>query len=297
MLENEGQYLWKASDTNMCQLPEVSVYQWKNKGVTPNGLVYDPYTIYVGTHVENPKYEYWKNTETNLFTPFQSCKKMVAIPYPSTALFESYDLYILEYLSRSIRLLSVDSEVFFWHPASFSLEQFQMPTYHTLPYEKESACWAEEVIGFLPGPLELAKEDIQALRSLLPVSQSLPNRCTIFVDEIFTEDFIPQLYPFLKEYTVQLIYDTSPYHLLGDSSLCLLYNTPKKTAWAKLWALPVYSTVMEFQQELSIIGHAQHLAHVAELKSWVVLLDKGSVKDIQGQIVKILQRKFQMFCP
>jgi hypothetical protein len=222
---------------------------------------------------------------------------MVAIPYPSTAAFESYDLYILEYLSRSIRLLSVDSEVSFWHPALFSLEQFQMPTYHTIPYEKENACWAEEVIGFLPGPLELAKEDISALRSLLPVSQSLPNRCVIFVDEIFTEDFISELYPFFKEYTVQRIYDTSPYHLLGDSSLCLLYNTPKKTAWAKLWALPINSTVIEFQQELSIIGSAQHLAHAAELKSWVVLLDKGSVKDIQGQIVKTLQRKFQMFCP
>ena len=42
---------------------------------------------------------------------------------------------------------------------------------------------------------------------------------------------------------------------------------------------------VEFQQELQLSGETQHLAHVSDLKSWVLLLAKGSVQDVQEQMV------------
>jgi hypothetical protein len=51
--------------------------------------------------------------------------------------------------------------------------------------------------------------------------------------------------------------------------------------------------VVEFQQELKIDGEFQHLAHVAGFKSWVLLLSKGSVTDVQEQIVEQLTKWFK----
>jgi hypothetical protein len=48
--------------------------------------------------------------------------------------------------------------------------------------------------------------------------------------------------------------------------------------------------VVEFQQELLIDGEFQHMAHVAGFKSWVLLLSKGSIGDVQEQLVEGLER-------
>ena len=39
-------------------------------------------------------------------------------------------------------------------------------------------------------------------------------------------------------------------------------------------------------------GENQHLAHVCELKSWVLLLSKGPVQQVQQQMMKELTRWF-----
>jgi hypothetical protein len=61
MLEKEGRYKWEPTVENHYFEPAIPVYRWKNACVTPNGLVYDPYTIYVGKHVEEDRFNYWKD--------------------------------------------------------------------------------------------------------------------------------------------------------------------------------------------------------------------------------------------
>ena len=87
-----------------------------------------------------------------------------------------------------------------------------------------------------------------------------------------------------------------PYELLKSRTLCIITKSTKistaKLLAAKLWVLPKEAMVVEFQQELEVHGEIQHIAHVAELKSWVILLSKGSP---QQQIVHELKRWTKKF--
>jgi hypothetical protein len=57
-----------------------------------------------------------------------------------------------------------------------------------------------------------------------------------------------------------------------------------------LWRLPIDARVIEFQQELSLRGEMQHLCHVSDLPSWVLLLAKGSVQDVENQMMEQLEK-------
>ena len=70
-------------------------------------------------------------------------------------------------------------------------------------------------------------------------------------------------------------------------TLCIIYNT---TSIVPLWALPKGACVVEFQQELELTGELQHLAHVSELQSWVLLLSKGTKAQVEKQITQELTR-------
>jgi hypothetical protein len=50
---------------------------------------------------------------------------------------------------------------------------------------------------------------------------------------------------------------------------------------------------MEFQQELQIDGECQHLAHIAGLQPWILLLSKGRRKDVQDQIMEQLEKWYK----
>ena len=80
------------------------------------------------------------------------------------------------------------------------------------------------------------------------------------------------------------------YDSIVGASLCIVMDN-----WSKLWALPKGCRVIEFQQELKINGEFQHLAHVAGFTSWVLLLSKGSMVDIQNQIIEHLERWFTLY--
>ncbi len=75
--------------------------------------------------------------------------------------------------------------------------------------------------------------------------------------------------------------------------MCIFVGGPNRHShWAKLWALPKYCCVIEFQQELLLDGEFQHMAHVCDFKSWVLLLSKGVISDVQEQILTQLKKWF-----
>lgn len=300
MLEKAGRYTWEPSTQNFYFEATIPLYSWKKAGVTPNGLVYDLYHIYRGLYADDKPFNYWSTTNTDIFTPLQAKKKMIAIPFSDTSVFKHPDIYILQYLSRCKRLLELHSDASFWLPKEFEpyLSRFEWkPEPSQIAYFDEyTGVWAEEVIGFLPGPssIELGKEDIEQLRSILPSwkQQPIPHVCVVLMDQVFTESYVKEhiissLLEKNSNWIIRYVYeeDYVSYDMLLGASLCLFVGGENKSSkWSRLWALPKECCVVEFQQELEIHGEFQHLAHICELKSWVMLLSKGSVTDVQEQI-------------
>lgn len=307
MLEKEGRYKWEAQVENYYFEPAIPVYSYNNAGVTSNGLVYDLYTIYTGKYaVDNPQYNYWKNATVDIFTPLQHCERMIAIPFMDTSVFNHPDVYILNYISRCSRMLSLYPDSSFWIPNNFKEYVDNLDwndiTINGIPFEEHTACWANEVVGFLPGPSsqELGREDIQSLRSLIPYWMSSPikNTCLIVVDDILNETFVYDiLYKCLQkknnDWTIRITSskEYASYQAMLGVSLCIFIGGKHtESKWAKLWALPKNCCVIEFQQELSISGEFQHLSHVSDFKSWIMLLSKGTTVDVQDQIITQLDK-------
>jgi hypothetical protein len=308
MLEKEDRYKWEPSVENYFFQPNIPVYSWNNACVTPNGLVYDLYTIYKGKYEDDDKFNYWKSANVDILTPLQKRNQMFAIPFKTTDVFKHPDSYILNYLSRCVRLLKNYPNTSFWIPVQFReyLEYFYWNTneLNGVIFDENTACWADKVVGFLPGPqmLELGNEDIQALRGLLPNWQSAPSEkvCAIVVSGPITTKFIEeQITPFLlnlsEDWSIRFVNerDYGSYDSLLGASLCIFVGGKKYTNWYKLWALPISCRVIEFQQELLIDGEFQHLAHIAALHSWVLLLSKGTLEDVQEQIMEQLSKWFK----
>ena len=172
-------------------------------------------------------------------------------------------------------------------------------------FDEHTACWAKEVIGFLPEPSssEWGAEDIMCLRSLLPSWEKHPigKICAVVVDSTMTSEFInEQLVSFLlqkdEEWTIRLISsdDYASYDGLIGATLCIvLSGQNSQNKWAKLWALPSKCCLIEFQQELQLDGSCTHLAHVAEYHSWILLLSKGNKKDVQAQIMEQMEKWYK----
>ena len=300
MLEKDGRYKWEPSVENFYFEPAIPVYSWKKSCVTPNGLVYDFYRIYTGKE----GYNYWKTTDIDIFTPLQKCKKMFAIPFADTTIFKNPDTYILQYLSRVTRLLSDYPNTSFWIPMEFQiyLDIFTWDTklineIEYIHFDDNTSCWAEEVIGFVPSSLEFGREDMTALRGLLPSWLNAPSAllCTIVIDRVITSEFADQIASFflkMDEWTIRFASpDHATYDALLGTSLCIFAGGKKTEAvWAKLWALPKSCCVIEFQQELRMDGEFQHMAHACDFKSWVLLLSKGTTQDVQEQMMKQIEK-------
>lgn len=309
MLEKEGRYKWEPSVENHYFEAAIPVYKWNKCSVTPNGLVYDLFNIYKGKYAEDDKFNYWINANVDILTPLQKCNKMFAIPFKNTDIFKHPDVYILNYISRCKRLLKQYPETSFWIPPQFAdyLEYFDWSTtkLNAVMFDENTGCYANEVIGFLPGPqmLELGSEDIQALRELYPswIEKPVGKICSIVLGQQITQEFAEEtISKFLQDQSEDWIIryvresDYASYDSLLGASLCIFIGGQKtQNFWAKLWALPKDCCVIEFQQELKINGEFQHLAHISGFKSWVLLLSKGNEKDVQEQIIEQMNKWFK----
>jgi hypothetical protein len=308
MLEKDGRYKWEPSVENNYFEPAIPIYKWNKCSVTPNGLVYDLYNIYTGKYAEEDRFNYWTSANVDILTPLQKRNKMFAIPFKNTDVFHHPDVYILNYMSRCARLLKTFPETSFWIPPQFAeyLEFFDwgVKNLNAVLFDENTACYSDEVIGLLPGPqsLELGSEDIGALRDLYPswIKKPVGNICSVVLGQQITPKFAEEtisklLLDHSEEWTIRYVSesDYASYDSLIGSSLCIFIGGQKtQNFWSKLWALPEECCVIEFQQELKIDGEFQHLAHISGFKSWVLLLSKGTEKDVQEQILEQLTKWF-----
>ena len=308
MLEKAGRYKWEPSVENYYFEAAIPLYKWKKSCVTPNGLVYDLYNIYTGLEEEDERFNYWASAVVTPLTPLQKCDKIFAIPFKNMDVFKHPDVYILNYISRYVRLLKSYPGTSFWIPHNFMeyMEYFDWAMeLSPIFFDENTACYAQEIVGFLPGPLELGIEDIHALRELYPswVEKPVGKICSVVIGSAITHGFAEEeITKFLhaaisecdEDWTIRFVSesDYASYDSLMGASLCIFMGLEAAT-WAKLWALPKGCCVVEFQQELNVAGEFQHLAHVAGFKSWVLLLSKGSVKDVQEQIMEQLQKWYK----
>ena len=95
---------------------------------------------------------------------------------------------------------------------------------------------------------------------------------------------------------ILIVSDHNPgfYDSIVGASLCIVFGGPNtQTKWSRLWALPTDACVIEFQQELEVDGELQHLCHISDLRSWVLLLAKGSVSDVQDQIMEQFEKWYK----
>lgn len=309
MLEKEGRYKWEPSVENYYFEASIPVYSWKNCGVTPNGLVYNLHQIYRGAFAEDERFNYWSGANVDIFTPFHYVKQMLAIPFMDTSVFKHTDRYILNYMSRALRLLKMWPDANMWLPSEYMqcISQFNWPTecIKGVVFDDTHACWADEVVGYLPGPAisEISKEDIECLREALVdwIRVPVPKVCVVVLSGAVTKEFAEKrIVNFLREQndTWLIRYarteDVGVYDEFLGASLCIFIGGKKtEETWSRLWALPEGCHVIEFQQELLLDGEFQHLAHVTGFKSWVLLLSKGSVADVQEQIMEQLARWFK----
>jgi hypothetical protein len=313
MLEKEGRYKWEPTVENNYFEPAIPYYVWNKAAVTPNGLVYDQHTIYLGKHAEDPRFQYWKGASVDLFTPLLRCETMLALPFADTSVFRHPNVYVLQYLSRALRLWEEHpfaKEASFWLPreAAFSLSLLLGDRARRgIPWREDTACWAQTVVGGLPGPLalELGKEEITALRTWLPSwePQVRGMVCTVLLNETagVTRSFVQQrIAPWLQRQDRAWLVRTvngadsithGSYSAMRGTALCVFLGGAE--VWAPIWALPKEACVVEFQQELKLQGESQHVAHMAELIPWVLLLSKGTVEDVQDQIMEQLEKWYR----
>lgn len=309
MLEKEGRYRWEPMVENYYFEPAIPVYTWSNgAGVTPNGLVYDLYRIYTGrAAIQHPEYNYWPAAGVDLFTPLRTASRMAAIPLADAeGVFRERDVYTLFYGSRYLRLrsLSPETPLGYWMPSSHAgaweggeVNWIGSDAWKAdaLVWEKGTACWAKEVVGFLPSPsvAELGREDVGMLRQhrrgwlVAPSVREGVRRCVVVGDGVITGEWIKGLEGVLGTgWEVERIMPGYTSDAWFGASLCLLVGGPDTHAkWAPIWMLPKGAVLLEFQQELTMSGECQHVAHISDLASWIFLLSKGSVADIQTDLL------------
>jgi hypothetical protein len=241
---------------------------------------------------------------------------MAAIPLPNAdRVFQDSEVYTLFYGSRYLRLqsLSPDAPLSYWAPKGQGGEAWQGGKdswigaerwmADAVPWEKGTACWAKEVVGFLPSPsvAELGREDVEVLRKhrrgwVVAPQVKEGRRCVVIGDEVLTSGWVQCVQAILgagwmvERVQAKRSQSQADQDLLFGASLCLLVGGPDTQAkWAPIWRLPKGAVLLEFQQELAVDGECQHVAHLSDLASWIFLLAKGSVVDNQEDVLTALK--------
>lgn len=305
MLARKEQYNWTYNKSTQWS-KDLPIYEWTNAFIMNSGLVFDIQNVYVGQDIT----EFAKDATTLIDVNYTSTKdtydEFLVIPVKDRQIYDNLDLFILKYISKVYTLLETNPNGFFWLPEAHisTLGKFRTSTgkIHAIPWDYNSSVYAKHSIGFLPEIIDIGREDITQLRKHWKEWKRIPEAktCIILINtekdnqsSPFTEEFAEQIQVILgSEWTVKTIpenlYGIDAYTQLIGVELCLFFTDPKqKASWAKLWALPIGSFTLEFQNEFKIDGEFQHMAAAAEFNSWIITLYKGSTQELRNQACTI----------
>lgn len=293
MLERGGRWRWEPMVDNYAFEPAIPVYTWSGgAAVTPNGLVYDLYRIYTGrAALSDPAWNLWPTAGVDLFTPMRHVSRMLALPCP-VEVFGSWGRYMVEYLSRVLRLRAELScgKASFWLPTAFRgrLEAFAPDLLeHAVLWEPGVACWADEVIGRLPGPCgaEVGREEIRALRQAQRKAGWSPvvvggKVCVLWQGGALTASVVENLKGWIEAagWTV-VVTGCDGGGVEGvQGSAVMIWDRCPEAVW-EVWRLPEGARAIEGMSELEVVGEAQHLAHMSGVEGYVVMMPKGLTED------------------
>ncbi len=283
MLERGGRWRWEPMVDNYAFEPAIPVYHWSSgAAVTPNGLVYDLYRIYTGrAALSDPAWNLWPAAGVDLFTPMRHVSRMMALPC-SVDVFGSWGRYVVEYLSRVLRLraeLPLE-DASFWLPAAFRgrLEAFAPDLLgRAVPWELGVACWADEVVGRLPGPCgaEVGREEIRALRQAAGWQSVISGRvCVIWQGGALTAGVVENLKEWIEAAGWVVVCDGEAASVGAlQGAAVMIWDRCPAAGW-EVWRLPEGARAIEGMSELEVVGEAQHLAHMSGVEGYVVMMPK-----------------------
>jgi hypothetical protein len=261
LLEKEGRFKWEA-DIDNYYFDKIPLYNWKNSCVTYNGLVYDLWNIYVGNFADDAEvdtYKYWNSVDINIFSQLQYCKKMLAIPFNGIEYLKKPNTYTLFYLARALRLLKAYPDSYFWCTKGFD-KLFNILglgdcKFNTLTFGDVNAVYADEVVGLLPGPYELGREDVDSLREKYTkwIAEPTSKKCVIIKNNMIHNNTIQNISRILgEEWECNVVESiaNADYEEYCGASLCIYFGGKgKRDEWSKIWTLPKGCCLIEFQRE------------------------------------------------
>lgn len=302
MLAREKKYTWSHETATIRTEPALELSKWSNVFVGPSGLVYDYKKTYIGPAEKSNPFITASDIplSTAFFSACETVETMLAIPVARRVQFADPDLYCLYYLAYALQLYRKFPDIHFhmFLPASlqtlaqtFVLRPNSSESIRASLWSPESTVYAKTVYGFLPDQFELSTNEIAVLRSAWPPYQltTTTANCVVLTDDLLTEEFAKSLSSSLGLSIVcvgRKECGLEAYKQIVGAKLCILFTLPKQEAhWNKLWCLPKGCPVLEFQNELKVVGEFQQFAAAAELDSWFMPLHKGPPEDMRGQIV------------
>ena len=302
MLARENKFAWSHESDNIQPGSTLAVQQWSNAFMTGGGLVYDYKKIYAGP---NETFDPYINnatipSRTSFYGPVEKVDNILAIPSSQLTTFSNPDLYCIRYLSQAIQLYAKyhDISLNMFMPQNmlnmartFKIRKDLTEPVQAIEWNPNVSVYAKNIYGFLPENIDVGPQDIQALRETWPPYSTVPETkfCVVLTDDLITPTFAETvLGPLIKMPIVCVGRKESgleAYNKIQGASLCVLFNLPKQNDdCLKLWCLPRACPVLEFQNELKVVGEFQHFAAAADLTCWLMPLHKGPTEDLQGQI-------------
>jgi hypothetical protein len=287
---------WKLQGQNPLTPQAEQVLRLQNCFQSENGLAYDTSKMYIGKGVRAQN-KWSESTLKRLPVTVESQEGLI-VPFDKEVM-QSRELYILEYISRVLRLraLANQSGEFFCPDKKdildclniFHWETQQMPL---LKYEKDMQIWHHNAVAFPVSENNyIVQEDIEALRKACkmwsPVVETFSNRLrlVIVVDgTVITEDLLSDYEEVLERaWDVRVVY-------AGKTSTERIWDV-LRGAWGIVigggcglevsgwnWLLPKEAVVVEVQGSIPPNATALHMSAVSNLEHrFVATTDRDKV--------------------
>ena len=314
MVSREEKYIVEpTSDNQFVPQQDETAYSFSHAFTTPNGLVYDYKSVFVG---QKPVLrEAWSKTNISNMTPGIGVKSILAAPLEDSVASNPFS-YLQMYLGRILRMKAQGYTGDMWMPRDcprlqeslqfFKWEEQVMPV---IPRDPDIVSYSEKVTMIPPRANDLVyKEDVEALRAKFRPYKDEPidaKRVVIFQEEgVLQSEDVLAIESALEDkgYTVNIVYPTRSsasfmFQRITGSAICI--TGPKQENL--YWMLPRGAKVVEFMPELEICGDGIHIAGAASLEAWIALVPRADPvqrrKMIVDKVLATLEAAVQVESP